>query len=225
MFSKISLCVVFLGTFAVQAGLAVADDTDRMVFRGEASGRTGVFETEGPWTLDWTTRSDTPLSATFEMRLLDGATGDFVGRIIEMHGVGRGLKLFEQGGSFQIAVVASSTAWDLRVSEVSKEQANELKRLSDSERSLQDSTRAELRLIRDSTFSNWRPEGDSALLLFDDNELRWRATFAEPCPGLGAAKAISFVTPTSGSLEDFDSIMLDDGTRCYFDRVVPSAVE
>ena len=63
------------------------------------------------------------------------------------------------------------------------------------------------------------------LLLFDNDRMRWRATFAQPCPGLESATVISFVTSVAGSLEDYDSILLEDGTRCYFDRVVPTLLD
>jgi hypothetical protein len=50
----------------------------------------------------------------------------------------------------------------------------------------------------------------------------WRVSFSPACPGLHAATAISFVTSAAGGLDQYDSIMLDDGTRCYFDRVNPT---
>jgi len=200
-------------------------DTDRIRFDGEGNGRTAAFEVDGPWMLDWSLHSNTPSRAVFEMRLHEGASGEFIGRLMELHGTGNGLKFFEQGGSFQVAIVASNVGWELEISEVSEEQAAQIKRLSAGEPTLKDSVKAALRLVREGTFNEWRPDGNSALLLFDSGGLGWRATFAEPCPGLESATAISFVTPATGSLEDYDSILLDDGTRCYFDRVVPTLLE
>ncbi|MBT8068253.1 MAG: hypothetical protein KJO09_13505 [Gammaproteobacteria bacterium] len=210
---------------AMPLGVASAADTDRIRFDGEGNGRTAVFEVDGPWMLDWSLHSNTPSRAIFEMRLHDGASGAFIGRLMELHGTGNGLKLFEQGGTFQIAIVASQVGWELEVSEVSEEKAAQIKRLSAGEPTLQDSVEASLRLVREGTFSQWRPDGDSALLLFDSGGFGWRATFAEPCPGLESATAISFVTPAKGSMDDYDSILLDDGTQCYFDRVIPTVLE
>ena len=211
-----------LAVLTAQCYATSAQDPGAARFEGSDSDRTAAFETDGPWMLDWSTRSDFPLSANFEMRLHDGATGDFIGTIAQLEGVGRGLKLFDEGGSYQIAVVASNVTWELEITDVSEQQAAEIKRRTADEPSLQDATRATLRRVRESTFSEWRPEGNEALLLFDGDGMDWRATFAQPCPGLDSATAISFVTPPVGSLEYYDSILLDDGTRCYFDRVVPT---
>jgi hypothetical protein len=34
--------------------------------------------------------------------------------------------------------------------------------------------------------------------------------------------ALSFVTASGSRLDQYDSILLDDGTRCYFERVMPT---
>jgi len=205
--------------------MASAADTDRVRFKGEGNGRTAVFETDGPWMLDWSTRSDVPSLAIFEMRLHEGASGDYIGILVELRGTGSGLKLFEDGGDYQIAIVAHNVAWELEITQVSEEQAAEIRRMSRGEPTLQDSSRKTLHFVREGTFSEWRPDGNDTLLLFDSNRLRWRATFAQPCEGLESAKVISFVTPAAGSLEDYDSILLEDGARCYFDRVVPTLLD
>ncbi len=225
MFMKHCFSRFFLALLVLQCYAASATEADRMRFDGEGNGRTAVFEVEGPWLLDWSLHSDVPLLAVFEMRLHEGASGDFIGRLMELHGTGNGLKLFEEGGDFQIAIVASNVAWELKISQVSAEQAAQIKRLSANKPTLQDSAKAKQRVVREGTFSEWRPVGNDTLLLFDSDNIGWRATFAEPCPGLESATVISFVTPAVGSLEDYDSILLENGTRCYFDRVVPTLVE
>lgn len=225
MFTRKRYCQLIVGLFAVQCYMASAADTDRVRFEGEGNGRTAVFETDGPWMLDWSIRSDLPSQAIFEMRLHEGVSGDYIGSLVELHGTGSGLKLFEEGGDYQIAIVARNVAWELEITQISEEQAAETKRLSIGEPTLLDSTRETLRLVREGTFSEWRPEGNDALLLFDNNRMRWRATFAQPCSGLESATVISFVTSVAGSLEDYDSILLEDGTRCYFDRVVPTLLD
>ena len=225
MFTRNRYCRLIVGLFAVQCCMASAADTDRVRFEGEGNGRTAVFATGGPWMLDWSIRSDVPSLAIFEMRLHEGASGDYIGSLAELRGTGSGLKLFEEGGDYQIAIVARNVTWELEITQVSEEQAAATKRLSQGEPTLKDSTRETLRLVREGTFSEWRPEGNDALLLFDSNRMRWRATFAQPCSGLESATVISFVTPVAGNLEDYDSILLEDGTRCYFDRVVPTLLD
>ena len=76
--------------------------------------------------------------------------------------------------------------------------------------------------VREGSFSSWRPESDEALLLFSEDGVIWRATFTKPCPGLASATAISFMTAPTGGLQEYDSILLEDGTRCMFARVAPT---
>ncbi len=225
MFTRNRFCQLVFGLLVVQFCVASAADTEPVRFDGKDNGRTAVFETDGPWLLDWSIRSEAPLLAVFEMRLHDGASGKFIGSLVELHSPGSGLKLFEEGGRYQIAIVANNVTWELEVSQISEEQAAQIRRLSEGEPTFQDSAKATLRLVRKGTFSEWRPDGNEVLLLFDSNNIGWRATFAQPCPGLESAKVISFVTPAAGSMEDYDSILLEDGTRCYFDRVVPTLLD
>jgi hypothetical protein len=214
--------LLFIIVFLSLCGNAPAQDDGRLRFDGKGSGRTAVFETDGPWMLDWSTRSDTLLPPNFELRLHDETDGDFVGTVVQLEGTGSGRKLFETAGSFRFAVVASNVVWELEVSEVSEERAAQWRRLADGRPSLADAAEATLRRVREGSFNSWRAEGNDTLLLFDDGGIGWRATFSANCPGLESATAISFVTPAAGGLEEYDSILLDDGTRCYFDRVVPA---
>lgn len=216
---------LILSFLAMQSCIAWADDPIRVRFDGEGNGRTAVFETDGPWMLDWSIRSDIPLPTNFEMRLHDGASGSFIGTIVQLEGTGSGLKLFDAGGDYQIAIVASNIAWELEISEVDEAQAAEIKRRSEGSPSLQDSVRETMRHVRESSFTEWRPQGDRTLLLFDTGGMGYRATFSQACPGLESATVISFVTPATGSMDEYDSILLEDGTRCYFDRVVPTVLE
>ncbi|MEX0824073.1 MAG: DUF6491 family protein, partial [Woeseia sp.] len=113
----------------------------------------------------------------------------------------------------------------LEISEVSKEQAAAIERRTTSEPSLQELSRQTVGLVREGSFESWRAVGDNTLLLFASAKTGWRATFRNACPGLENATALSFVTPSGGRLDVYDSILLDDGIRCYFDRVVPTIME
>jgi hypothetical protein len=218
------VCILLCGAMASLAATSTsASDTVR--FTGEGNDRTAVFRTSGPWTLDWSTTSDFPLLANFEMRLHHGATGEFLGTVIQLEGTGNGLKLFEEGGEFRLAIVASNVEWELEIAEVSAEQAARIKRATDDKPSLQESSRQTMRQLPIDTFSSWRAVDDDILLLFDTDGTGWRVTFMEPCRGLRSATAVSFVTAPSGGMDMYASILLDDGTRCYFDRVIPSIVD
>lgn len=213
-FSMILLGIVCLGGVS-----AVIADTDTFRFSGQGSDRPPVFTVEGPWMLDWSTRSVFPLLANFEMRLHDGTSGKFIGTVAQLEGTGRGLKLFEDAGKYQLEIVASNVSWDVEISEVSQEQAEQMKRATEGKPSLSDSSQKVLRRVPESRFVEWRPVDDQTLLLFNDDGLGWRVTFSPACPGLKSATAVSFVAPVTDANNQYDSILLDNGTRCYFGSV------
>lgn len=213
------IIVVFV---TMHCSMALADDIKRVRFVGEGSGRTPAFETSGPWILDWSTRSDVQLKAYFDMRLHEGASSDFLGTIVQLEGTGSGRKLFDAGGNYQIVIEANDAKWELDVVEIDEAKAAEIRRRTEGNPSIEDSVRQSMRQLPVGSFSEWRPQGNDALLLLDNGNSRWRVSFLQSCAGLQSATAISFVTSPAGNLESYDSILLDDGTRCYFDRVIPA---
>ena len=195
-------------------------------FAGDESEKTPVFEMDGPWLLDWSTRSKTALPTNFELRLYTAGGAEFVGTIAQLEGVGRGLKLFSDTGSLQIEVIAQNLVWELLVKPVDEDAAGRLRRAADGTPSLEDAAVNAMRRVSEDSFSSWRAVDNRTLLLFAADETTgFRVTFDEDCPGLSGATALSFVTGSGASLDAFDSILLDDGTRCYFDRVMPTVFD
>lgn len=213
------ILAVLMTTVVLSGGTATAD---AQKFSGKDNGRPPAFTVNGPWTMDWSARSDFPSLATIDVRLHDGTTDEFIGMIAELQGTGRGLKLFENAGTFQVVVVSNFVEWDIEIQEISEEQAARLKRNADGKPSLLDSARRVSNRVPEGSFKSWRPQDDENLLLFDDNGIGWHVTFSPACPGLKSATAISFVMPADDRWGQYDSIMLDDGPRCFFDSVIPS---
>ena len=89
---------------------------------------------------------------------------------------------------------------------------------------MSDSTRRAARLVPEASFESWRPEGNNTLLLFKDGNLGWRISFSPSCSGLESATALSFVMASGDGMGQYDSILLEDGTRCYFNSVIPGGV-
>ena len=213
---------ILIFSMSLLSGLAAADVQK---LSGKDNGMPPAFTVDGPWTLGWEARSDALDLASIELRLRQGMTGEFIGMIAEVKGTGTGLKLFENSGTFQVVVVGTLVEWDIEIEEISEELAASMKRSAEGQPSLLDSVRKASRLVPEGSFESWRPQGDEKLLLFDDDRAGWRVSFSPACPGLAAATAISFVmTADGGNVGQYDSILLDDGTRCYFERVVPESV-
>ena len=198
---------------------------DVQSFSGENNGMSPTFKIDGPWTMDWRAKSEFPLLASVEMRLHDGESGDFLGMIAEIKGTGNGLKVFENGGTYQVIVVGTFVEWDFQVEQISEEQAASLIRSTVTTPDFTDSVNRLRRLVPESSFSSWRPQGDENLLLFSDDGLAWRVDFSPGCPGLAEAKVLSFVmtSDAGGKPAQYDSILLENGTRCYFRSVIPGA--
>ena len=216
---------LFLSALILCASAAWPADVDAVRFTGDESGRTAVFEMDGPWLLDWSVRNktNTALPTNFEMRLHDVDSGKFVGTIAQFEGTGSGLKLFEDAGRFQIQIVAQNLIWDLQIETVDAQEAARLKRLVEDGLSLEDMAKRKARQVTEGSFSSWRPVGDETLLLFaEDENTGYRVSFSPACPGLTQATALSFVTAFDDGVDNYDSILLDDGTRCYFKSVVPT---
>jgi hypothetical protein len=193
---------------------------------GKDSEKPPAFTVDGSWTMDWRARSEFPVTASIEIRLYDATTDEFIGMVAEIKGTGSGLKLFENAGTFQVVVVGAFVEWDIEIQEISDEQAARMKRSAEGSPSLLDSATKASRLVPEGSFESWRPQGNEELLLFSDAGAGWRVSFSPACPGLESATAISFVMTTDkGDLGQYDSILLDDGTRCYFDRAIPNAVQ
>ena len=237
MFMRLShFLTISLLTCIFAAWPASAED---LRFAGDSSTSTDVFRMDGPWLLDWSARSPSRLPCNyqiwskdgteglpcnFELRLFDPDSGDYIGTIAQLEGEGRGYRLFEAAGNYRIDVVSQHVAWELLVKPITEERAAKLKELTESGPTLEDRSTAAAREVAEDTFASWRPVDDSTLLLFaEDGASGYRVTFTPGCTGLAEATALSFVSASSaGGIERFDSILLDDGTQCYFDRVIPT---
>ena len=218
MRTSVILAIALAGTaLIVEAGTLAR-------FEGDGNRRTPAFEPANPWMLYWYTQSDNTLPKTFELRLYDADSGEYLGTIVQQRIIANGQKLFEAAGRYQVGVVAGNLDWTLVVSEISAEKSERLVRESKGQPSLEDSGRRYANQVAEGSFESWRPVGNQTLLLFAADETQgFRVTFEVPCKGLGDASALTFMSSGMGpDGELYDSIMLDDGTHCTFSEIVPT---
>ena len=216
---KLHVFVPIACTAALLIVASAVAQTPLVEFSGEGNGRTKDFSVNGPWLLDWRAESEFPDLATTTMRL-EGTSAEAGGIIAEVAGAGNGLKLFRTSGTFYISVEAQNAKWRIEVSEISEEWAKRLEQVTrDTVGKSMRARRSEKQVVADS-FSGWRAESDQSLVLVGTGPMSFRISFgAGGCPGLKQSQTLAFVTPNSGSRDVYDSILLDDGTRCYFDSV------
>lgn len=189
---------------------------------GSGSGRTPVVTFDGPWLAEWTTTSEQPLLASIEIRLYDADNGEYLGDVVEMKGIGNGVKLFENPGRYEFVIVGTFVNWDIRVDDVDPERAAAMRRKAEGQSTMLEVARKATSLVPESSFESWRPEGSDTLLLFRDRMLSWTIRFDPPCQGLESATALSFISRSIvRGEEQYDSILLDGGQLCRFSSVTP----
>ncbi len=99
-------------------------------FEGNTDATTTVFEVDGPWLLDWRLYGDRtfPITGSYtqkialEISLVDATTGRFVGRVLESRHVGDGLKLFDQGGRYQLRISSTLGRWHIKIEQLEPEE-------------------------------------------------------------------------------------------------------
>ncbi len=113
----LSLVIFFLAA-------AAADGKERVAhLTGSGSSTTQEFEVQAPWILDWRVNSDFPQSMAIEITLLDGATGFHKGLVLQTKQRGNGVRMFRESGRFRLRISATLADWDLRVEELTEEEA------------------------------------------------------------------------------------------------------
>ena len=115
-----------LAIAAVLALLASAVQGAQLVreFNGTNNGTTPSFTVEGPWILDWRLYGDYEQLVALEVTLVEAKTGRHVGQVVSTKRKGNGVRLFRQGGTYQLRVSGSLARWTLKVQQLTPEEAD-----------------------------------------------------------------------------------------------------
>ena len=112
--------IVLLLTFATQ--LASAQETVRE-FSGNANTTTAMFTVESPWLLDWRLDADYEQLVALDISLIEARTGRHIGRVLHTKYKGNGVKLFQEGGTYQLRVSSTLARWRIKIQQITEEQA------------------------------------------------------------------------------------------------------
>lgn len=213
--------VVPLLVFAAPAGAENLVKT----FTGTGPDTTPRFEVEGPWRVDWEAESEHPLLAAFYTNLYDAETSEYLGFITQLRGTGAGSKLIRESGTFRIGISGNDVDWTLRIVELSDAEAAAVERAAGRPRAAElppAARTAPSTVVASGSFTGWNVVDERTLdLVTGQPGMVLQVTLTERCPGLKESTEVLFVTPDTGATNVYNSILLDDGTRCYFERVVP----
>jgi hypothetical protein len=92
-------------------------------FRGSNSTTTAEFRVDGPWLLDWRLDSDFSNLVALDITLVEAKTGRHLGRILHTKRKGNGLKLFNDGGVYQLRISSTLGRWTIKIQQITAEEA------------------------------------------------------------------------------------------------------
>lgn len=92
-------------------------------FRGSNDRTTLSFTVEAPWILDWRLDGDYDQLVALEVTLVEAKTGRHVGQVLQTKRKGNGVRLFRQGGTYQLRVTGSLARWTLKIQQLTPEEA------------------------------------------------------------------------------------------------------
>jgi hypothetical protein len=111
------LLLMLAATAAVQAADVVRE------FTGTSTTTTVPFTVRSPWIIDWRLDGDFEQLVALDVTLIDAKTRQHVGRVLHTKSKGNGVKLFRQGGTYQLRVSSSLARWRIRVEQLTEEEA------------------------------------------------------------------------------------------------------
>ena len=114
-----------LAAAALLALLASSTQGAQLVreFRGTDNSTTPTFTVEAPWILDWRLDGDYDQLVALEVTLVEARTGRHVGQVLHTKRKGNGVRLFRQGGTYQLRVSGSLARWTLKIQQLTPEEA------------------------------------------------------------------------------------------------------
>lgn len=94
-------------------------------FSGDKNVTTSAFRVDGPWLLDWRLDADYEQLVALDIVLIDARTGKHMGRILHTQYKGNGLKLFEDGGEYQLRVSSTLARWRIKIEQITPEEVEQ----------------------------------------------------------------------------------------------------
>lgn len=93
-------------------------------FSGTSSVTTADFEVDAPWILDWRVNGDFPAMLGLQVTLINAKNGTHVGQVVKVSDrAADGVSLFNQGGRYRIRVDSTLARWNIKIEEISKDEA------------------------------------------------------------------------------------------------------
>ena len=116
-----------LAAAAMALLLSAAVNSKNLVreFSGNKNTTTAQFTVAGPWLLDWRLDADYEQLVALDIVLIDARTGEHMGRVLHTMYKGNGLKLFKEGGTYQLRISATLARWRVKIEQITPEEAEQ----------------------------------------------------------------------------------------------------
>ncbi len=116
-----------LAAAALALLLSAAVNSKNLVreFSGNKNTTTAQFTVNGPWLLDWRLDADYEQLVALDIVLIDARTGQHLGRVLHTKYKGNGLKLFNEGGIYQLRISATLARWRVKIEQITPEEAEQ----------------------------------------------------------------------------------------------------
>ena len=82
-----------------------------------------MFTVESPWVLDWRLDADYESLVALDITLVEARTGRHIGRVLHTKYKGNGVKLFDEGGTYQLRVSSTLARWRIKIQQLTDEEA------------------------------------------------------------------------------------------------------
>lgn len=92
-------------------------------FSGNENTTTAIFVVESPWLLDWRLDADYENFVALEISLVEAHGGRHIGRVLRTQRKGNGIKLFREGGMYQLRVSTTLARWRIKIIQINDEEA------------------------------------------------------------------------------------------------------
>jgi hypothetical protein len=94
-------------------------------FKGNKNHTTAEFTVDGPWLLDWRLDADYESLVALDISLIESRTGKHLGRVLHTKYRGNGLKLFEEGGTYQLRISSTLARWRVKIEQITPEEVEQ----------------------------------------------------------------------------------------------------
>jgi hypothetical protein len=115
---------LLLSLLFLAAAASPADAKTRVAeFKGTGNTTTAIFRVESPWILDWRLDGDFEQMMGLEVTLIDARNSRHLGRVVKTKIRSNGVRLFYEGGLYQLRVNSTLARWTVRIEQLTREEA------------------------------------------------------------------------------------------------------